>query len=135
MNPLRPHNYYGGTTCPGRVMGQVRTIRGLIPEEEDDMLTAIQKEGSRAVYATDGIYKWGIPNPTMWAEMRASKIIAPGLVKVTANLFDRIRRRPVALTKADIEAACKAALPAGTSVDIPALARAVADEMARRMED
>ena len=37
--PLRPHNYYGGTTCPGRVTGQVDTIRGLIPEEDDMPLT------------------------------------------------------------------------------------------------
>lgn len=35
MKPLRPHNYYGGTTCPGRVTGQVSTIRSLIPEEDD----------------------------------------------------------------------------------------------------
>ncbi len=35
MRPLRPHNWYGGTTCPGRVTGQVPTIRGLIPEEDD----------------------------------------------------------------------------------------------------
>jgi len=35
MKPLRPHNSYGGTTCPGRATGQVPTIRGLIPKEDD----------------------------------------------------------------------------------------------------
>ena len=35
MKPLRPHNYYGGTTCPGRATAQVSTIRTLIPEEDD----------------------------------------------------------------------------------------------------
>lgn len=43
MRPLRPHNYYGGTTCPGRVTGQVSTIRSLIPKEEDMPLDAADK--------------------------------------------------------------------------------------------
>lgn len=44
MKPLRPHNYYGGTTCPGRATGQVGTIRSLIPEEDDMGMTPEEKE-------------------------------------------------------------------------------------------
>ena len=46
MRPLRPHNYYGGTTCPGRVTSQVPTIRSLIPappvKEADDMFLFVR---------------------------------------------------------------------------------------------
>jgi hypothetical protein len=63
-------------------------------QEENDMLKAIQKESGGAVYATDGIYKWGIPSDTLWTEMKAKNLIAPGLTKVSQFLFDRIKDRP-----------------------------------------
>ena len=63
-------------------------------QEDDDMLIAIRKVGTGTVYATDGIYKWGIPNPTVWNEMQAKGLIKPGLVDLSAATFDKIKVRP-----------------------------------------
>jgi N-acetyl-anhydromuramyl-L-alanine amidase AmpD len=87
-------------------------------QEENDMLKAIQKESGGAVYATDGIYKWGIPSDTLWTEMKAKNLIAPGLTKVSQFLFDRIKDRPATvgsgLSAAQLRAAVKEALREGT---------------------
>ena len=91
MLPLRPHLYWGGTSCPGAQWPEwVPQLRAAVLQE-DDMLFAIQREGSGAVYATDGIHKWGIPRMTMWKELQDKGLMRSGLIQLSATTFDRIR--------------------------------------------
>lgn len=125
-------------------------------------LKSIQKTTGGAVYATDGIYKWGITSNTLWTEMKAAGLVEPGqLAKVSDNLWNRIANRPTPLTgaqvrqivkyeadhywlpkiqkpltAAQVSAAVKSVLPAaGAAVDVDALAEAVADKLAERMKE
>jgi len=139
-----PHLKYGGTTCPGdRWREWVPRLPGLAQQmrEEREMpsypLKSIQKKTGGAVYATDGTYKWGITSGTLWNEMKAAGLVEPGqLTRVSDNLWQRIANRPTPLTAAQVRAALKAVLPAaGAPMDVDALAEAVVNKLAQRMQD
>ena len=90
MKPLRPHNYYGGTTCPGRVTGQVDTIRSLIPEEDEMSKLYIVKGSAATRYLTNGIEKWALTSATLEAEVRERFDVEP-VRQVSDDLLNRIR--------------------------------------------
>ena len=87
------HIDLAATSCPGD------NLYNIIPqltfkEKEDDMLKFIKKASVGTVFATDGIYRWGIPSMTMLREMKAKGLATGDIQTVSDRLFDRIKLVP-----------------------------------------
>lgn len=94
--------------------------------EENRTVRYIQRKSGGAVYATDGLTKVGIPNPTVWGELKRVWGDSP-LEKVEDAAFDLIP------TVQDVAALVKAATPeinvSLTETDIATLADLLRDNL------
>ncbi len=89
---LWEHNEVRATACPSGRIPWVKVIGLLeIEEEEEDMAKLIKKSGSGTVYATDGLWKWGIPSSGVLKELQAAGLVSGGIKTVSSTLFSRLK--------------------------------------------
>ncbi len=84
-----------GYVAVGVPDAQLNSIPNVEVEGVEYPLKAIKRATHGAVYATDGIYKWGITSSALWTEMKKKGLLENGqLAVVSDNLWNRISNRP-----------------------------------------
>ena len=89
---LWEHNEVKNTACPSGRIPWAGVITAL--EEDDDMLKFIKRASVGTVFATDGIYKWGIPSMAMLRELKAKGLATGDIQTVSDGLYNRIKHVP-----------------------------------------
>lgn len=78
------------TACPSNRIPWDEILAMLQPEEEDEMLRLLRKEGSGTIWATDLITRRKVPSLEVLTEMRAKGLAPQGFEEVSADLLDSI---------------------------------------------